>query len=186
MSIAEWWTKTSAVPSSGAMKPKPLSGLNHFTIPVVTWEGVEAKTVGKPLKYFKFEDYGFPQQYASLIISSQKYLKANPALAKGFIAATSQGYDYSAANPKAGAEILVGANKTALKNPALVIASEELLAKEYRKDANGKIGLQDPAVWKAYGEFLFKNGLLVDGDGKKLTTEPDWTTYYTNEYVPAS
>src|SRR5258707_11845617 len=33
MSIAEWWTKTSAVPSSGAMKPKPLSGLNHFTVP---------------------------------------------------------------------------------------------------------------------------------------------------------
>src|SRR5579871_144992 len=33
MSIAEWWTKTSAVPSSGAMKPKPLSALNHFTVP---------------------------------------------------------------------------------------------------------------------------------------------------------
>ena len=32
--IAEKCTNTSAVPSSGAMKPKPLSALNHFTVPV--------------------------------------------------------------------------------------------------------------------------------------------------------
>src|ERR1700730_8121127 len=32
--MAEKWTNTSAVPSSGAMKPKPLSALNHFTVPV--------------------------------------------------------------------------------------------------------------------------------------------------------
>src|SRR4029077_17245276 len=33
VSIAEWCTKTSALPSSGLMKPKPLSVLNHFTVP---------------------------------------------------------------------------------------------------------------------------------------------------------
>src|SRR4051812_42564178 len=29
-----WWTKRSLPPSSGVMKPKPLSSLNHFTVPV--------------------------------------------------------------------------------------------------------------------------------------------------------
>src|SRR5690606_14954657 len=33
--IAEKWAKTSAPPSSGLMKPKPFSALNHFTVPVV-------------------------------------------------------------------------------------------------------------------------------------------------------
>jgi hypothetical protein len=28
------WTKTSLDPSEGAMKPKPLSSLNHLTVPV--------------------------------------------------------------------------------------------------------------------------------------------------------
>src|SRR4051794_20079415 len=28
------WTKTSLPPSSGWIKPKPLVGLNHFTVPV--------------------------------------------------------------------------------------------------------------------------------------------------------
>jgi len=33
-STAEMWTKTSAPPASGWMKPKPLVALNHLTVPV--------------------------------------------------------------------------------------------------------------------------------------------------------
>src|SRR6056297_3711019 len=33
-STAEMWTNTSLPPPSGAMKPKPLVVLNHFTVPV--------------------------------------------------------------------------------------------------------------------------------------------------------
>jgi hypothetical protein len=29
----EKWAKTSGVPSSGVMNPKPLVALNHFTVP---------------------------------------------------------------------------------------------------------------------------------------------------------
>src|SRR3954451_19124300 len=32
--IPVWWTKRSFPPSSGVMKPKPFSSLNHFTVPV--------------------------------------------------------------------------------------------------------------------------------------------------------
>src|SRR5215216_3420139 len=32
--MPEWWTNRSRLPSSGVMKPKPLSSLNHFTVPV--------------------------------------------------------------------------------------------------------------------------------------------------------
>ena len=32
--MPEKWAKTSSEPSSGAMKPKPFSALNHFTVPV--------------------------------------------------------------------------------------------------------------------------------------------------------
>jgi hypothetical protein len=34
--IAEKWAKTSPARSSGVMNPKPLSALNHLTVPVVT------------------------------------------------------------------------------------------------------------------------------------------------------
>src|SRR5918998_2858752 len=32
--MAEWWTKRSLPWSSGVMKPKPFSSLNHLTVPV--------------------------------------------------------------------------------------------------------------------------------------------------------
>src|SRR6187402_3172653 len=32
--ISVWWTKRSLPGSSGVTKPKPLSSLNHFTVPV--------------------------------------------------------------------------------------------------------------------------------------------------------
>src|SRR3954468_11132530 len=32
--MPEWWTNRSRLPSSGVMKPNPLSSLNHFTVPV--------------------------------------------------------------------------------------------------------------------------------------------------------
>src|SRR5687768_1991750 len=35
--MAEWWTKRSLPWSSGVMKPKPFSSLNHFTVPVAMW-----------------------------------------------------------------------------------------------------------------------------------------------------
>jgi ABC-type nitrate/sulfonate/bicarbonate transport system substrate-binding protein len=162
------------------------NGKADFTIPVVTWEGIEAKLVGKPLKFFTFEDYGFPTQYASLLASSNRWLQANPDLAKRFLAATQQGYEYAVAHPDQAAQILQQANPSVLKNAQLVKESEQALAKDYIKDDQGRVGYEDPAVWKAYGGFLYRNGLLVDGSGKKLTAEPDWSTYYTNDYLPAS
>src|SRR5437660_840333 len=33
--MAEWWTKTSAPPSSGLMNPKPLVALKNLTVPAV-------------------------------------------------------------------------------------------------------------------------------------------------------
>src|SRR6201995_280043 len=39
-----WWTNRSRLPSSGVMKPKPFSSLNHLTVPVAT---------GSPLRSLK-------------------------------------------------------------------------------------------------------------------------------------
>jgi len=163
------------------------SGKVDFTIPVVTWEAVEAKLVGKPLKTFAFTDYGFPDQYSDLIVSSSKYLTANPDVARRFLAATTQGYAYAADHPAQAAQLVINDNAAFLTNHALVIESEQLLASGgYLKNAKGQVGTQDPTIWQKYGNFLFTNGLLTDANGKKVTTEPDWSTYWTNSYLPTA
>ncbi|MFD0689729.1 ABC transporter substrate-binding protein [Actinomadura fibrosa] len=160
-------------------------GKADFTISVSTWEVIQARLVGKPMKTFKLTDYGFPDQYSTLLASSRKYLNGNGPRAKGFLSAVQKGYLYAADHPKEAARILIDANKTAFPNPQLVYQSQQALVDGgYLKDADGKVGYQSAALWTAYGDFLFANGLLVDGTGKKLTARPDWSTYYTNEYLP--
>src|SRR3954451_22013065 len=60
--MPEKWTKRSRPPSSGEMKPKPFSSLNHLTVPVAMYflHGVRAAhaemllgtTAGAALTYF--------------------------------------------------------------------------------------------------------------------------------------
>ncbi|MEI6448176.1 MAG: ABC transporter substrate-binding protein [Actinomycetes bacterium] len=160
------------------------AGKADFTIPVTTWEGVEAKSVGKPMKYFKPEDYGFPEQYSSLIVASGPWLEATPELAKAFVTATEQGYRWAAENPAKAAAMMIAANPGVFKNPSVVQQSQKLLADGgYTVGPDGEVGVQSGERWQKYGNFLFANGLLTGADGKPLKTEPNWSEYFTNAYL---
>lgn len=162
------------------------SGRADFTISASTWEGVEAEVNGKPMKYFDPADYGYPDNYSSTIIASNAWLTANPDVAKRFLAATQQGYQYAADNPAEAAQLLLDANPQTLKNPEVVKRSAELLARDgYYASEAGALGTIDGTRVTTFYDFLFDNGLLTDADGKALTTKPDWTQAYTNDYLPA-
>jgi ABC-type nitrate/sulfonate/bicarbonate transport system substrate-binding protein len=176
-----------SVALSAAAYDAVYAGTADFTITVSTWEGIQAGLVGKPLKAFSFSDYGFPNQYSTAIISSESWLKGNTDSARAFVAATHKGYQFAKDNPSAAADLLVKSNPDVLKDPTLVDKSAKTLASDgYFGTSSTPLGKIDAAVWKAYGGFLFSNGLLTGPDGKPLATEPDWSAYYTNEYLPAA
>jgi len=161
------------------------NGRADFTISASTWEGVEAAVNGKPMKYFDPADYGYPESYSSTIIASNAWLTANPDVAKRFLAATQQGYAYAAEHPDEAAQILLAANPQTLKNPAVVKQSAEMLAKDgYYTSAAGAIGTIDGPMVSTFYDFLYANKLLTDADGKALTTKPDWSQAWTNDYLP--
>jgi ABC-type nitrate/sulfonate/bicarbonate transport system substrate-binding protein len=159
-------------------------GKADFTLPLATWEAIQARLAGKPLKTFTLARYGVPPEYSALIASSTRFLRAKPALARRFLAATARGYQYAADHPRAAASILIAANKQALSQPRLVYESADLMARNYYRNAAGKVGTQTLAVWRGYVRFLFASGVLTDGDGKVLTTPPDYASYFTNAYLP--
>jgi ABC-type nitrate/sulfonate/bicarbonate transport system substrate-binding protein len=159
-----------------------------FTIPAATWQVIEARLAGKPMRTFRFEDYGFPEQYSTLLVSSAKFLQDDPDLARRFLKATLEGYEVADEDPERAAQLLLEANPTTLKNPELVNASAKLMAQDgWLRDPDGEVsGTQAAERWNAYGRFLAENDLLAGKDGKPLPAEPDWTTYYTNAYLPES
>ena len=163
------------------------AGQADFALPEPTWEVIQAKLVGKPLRTFDLAGYGFPAIYSVLIASSHQYLDAHADVAKKFIAALQKGYEYAAAHPADAANLLIKANESVLGGQRdLVEQSAALEAAQYYKDADGKIGVQSEQRWKALTDFLYQNGILTDAAGKALTKEPDVSTLYTNAYLPAS
>jgi ABC-type nitrate/sulfonate/bicarbonate transport system substrate-binding protein len=161
-------------------------GKADFTLPLATWEVIQAKLVGKPLKTFKLSAFGVPSEYSSLIASSNGYLRAHGALARRFLAATTRGYQYAASHPRAAARILIDMNKQVLTQPQLVYESADLMAKSYYRDASLHVGTQTLAAWKGYAGFLYRVGALTDANGHKLTSPPDYASYFTTAYLPAA
>lgn len=160
------------------------NGSVDFTLEVSTWEGVEAALNGPKLRGFSYSDYGVPDEQTTLIASSSRFLKAHPEIAAAFVQATQRGYAYAVAHPDEAAKILIAANPSALTNRELVHASMHMLAeKHFLLEPGGVIGHLDLARMTEMGRFLYKNGVLRDGQGLPLASEPAFPTYFTNAYL---
>lgn len=149
-----------------------------------TWEGVEAQLRGKPLKFFRPDQYGVPANPAdSSIAASSAYVKKHPKLARAFVRATQKGYQYAIDHPQKAADILVEQNPQAKLSTKLVRRSQKLLSTQYWIRAGAKTGAADPQRWKDYVDYLVSQGLLTNRSGKPISTAPAAADLYTNQYL---
>ena len=72
-----------------------------------------------------------------------------------------------------------------LGNDALILASMEALVEgHYLRARTAWWARSIPPRWQAIGGFLFEAGILRDADGDALTKKPDFSAWFTNEYLP--
>ncbi|KIQ15178.1 ABC transporter permease [Rhodococcus sp. MEB064] len=159
------------------------SGTADFTVSYFAWEGLEAEHAGTPMKYFDYTDYGFPDSYAIVVDGGDDWMAEHPDEARKFVQALQKGYQKAADDPDAGARDLIAANPGAFTDEDLVYESQKMLADKYMLDENGRVGTQTLERWTGYSKFLFDAGVLAGPDGSPVTSEPDWSTYFTNEYL---
>lgn len=159
------------------------TGRADFTIPFVAWEGIEAERAGHPLRYFRYTDYGFPDAYAVVVDADRRWAAQHPDLAAAVVGALRRGYELARDEPDAAARILVAANPGMFSDPDLVTASQRALAADLMTAPDGGVGSIDPDRWAGYADFLLDNGLLTDPAGDVVTERPDWSAFFTNEYL---
>jgi ABC-type nitrate/sulfonate/bicarbonate transport system substrate-binding protein len=161
------------------------AGQVDFTEPFVTWEAIEAQLRGQPLKTFDYTDYGFPDSYNVLLIGNGTWLSAHPEQARAFVQAVQRGYQLAADDPAQGAQLLEKANPDAFPKPELVDRSQRMLSERYLRDESGRVGPQTLTKWAGFSGFLVDTGTVTGPDGKPLTAHPDFSTWFTNQYLAA-
>ena len=162
------------------------AGKADFTITFTAWEAIEAKERGVKLKTFNFTDYGLPDSYAVVLVCNDSWLASHGDVARRFLAATVKGFELAAIDPDTAAALLIKANPGVFEaNPKLPLDSARYLA-EHRLyvDATGAVGRQTAEQWSALTDLFYRDGLLAGPDGKPLTTQPDFSTYFTNDFLP--
>ena len=161
------------------------NGKADFTITFSAWEGIEARERGIKLRTFAFTDYGMPDSYAVVLVCNNGWLTAHGDVARRFLAATVTGFELAASDPDGTAAKLIAANPGVFDaNPKLPLDSARYLAQHQLYGAPGSIGRQTAAQWTALSGFLYDTGLMAGSDGKPLASRPDFTTYFTNDYLP--
>lgn len=183
-----------------------LNGSYDATWVFMGWEGVEAKLQGIELNAFFMQDYGVPYGYAPCLLANPKILEEEPEVAKQFLGATAEGFQFAAANPAIAADILIeGAKKeNAFElDPKLVHASQELLSAQYLT-TSGTWGVMEPKRWSEYISWLSTEGLLTSykqsrtpeigvsvsldelraGNAGEPLAPEDVRDVYTNDFLP--
>lgn len=138
------------------------------------WDFVQAKLKGFDLNFIPMNQFDKRlDYYTPVIISNETLLSDNPELAKKFMKATTEGYQFAIDNPEEAAKILV---KHAPEiDEELAIESQKFLASKYKDDAP-RWGEMKDEVWNNYTAFLKEYGLI----NKDLKPEDA----YTNEFLP--
>lgn len=145
----------------------------------VSWyeNGVYKQLTGDDPSYLEFTRFGVPDGYFFTIVTSKRYLAANPDTVRQFVAATLEAEKWTLENADAANKVLV-AN---VKDVSLPFAtnSREILKSvivDQDSDANG-LGWSNPAVWAQQAKFYFDTGQI-----KKSINVDD---VFTNEFLPA-
>ena len=129
---------------------------------------------GYPVNIMRMEEYGVPDFYELVMVTSEKMLREKPDLVQRFVRAVVRGYRAAAADPAAAVEVLLGRTgeevDEAIERPGVGV-----LAPLWKDGV--PVGWQDSERWTVFADWLHANGQVEDPiDGNKA---------FTNEYVEA-
>ncbi len=142
-------------------------------------EGVGLRVSGHPITAFALDSYGGPAYPGLVAFTTRQEISSDPALVRGFVAATVHGYQDTLADPQRSLEELLSANPTL--QPALTKASLDaylpLFAARTATGRKLRFGTLQPRNIRALSRWMLQNGLIA----KRVSA----ARYGTNRFLPA-
>ena len=127
---------------------------------------------GHPVNIMHMEDYGVPDFYELVLVTSEKMLQEKPDVVQRFVRALVRGYEDAAAAPNAAVDTLLAGTKEEV-DEAIERPGVQVIAPLWRTDV--PVGWQTSERWTQFADWLYAN---------KQVSEPiDGNKAFTNEFV---
>lgn len=139
-------------------------------------EPFQAEQQGVPHKFFLFAADGYPP-YGTTMVTTRKFLEANPDVARRFVRTSLEGWKSYIANPDPANVLIKEANpKMSDAQIAFGIKKmKELKVLDGGDAATKGVGIMSEARWKQTYDYLVDAGLLKP--------EVDWKKAFTLDFV---
>ncbi|MBF8267231.1 MAG: putative pyrimidine precursor biosynthesis enzyme [Dehalococcoidia bacterium] len=124
-----------------------------------THESILVEMQGYPVRVLRMEEWGVPDFYELVLVTSQDTVSKNPELVRRFLRATARGFADAMADPQGAVEVLVDANPET--DRSLEARGIELLAPLWKAEGQ-PFGWQTRERWQALAQWMKDEGLLKE------------------------
>lgn len=124
-----------------------------------THESIVLENEGHPVNVMRMEEWGVPDYYELVMVTSEDYLSKNPDVVERFTRAVSKGYTDAISDPQLGVEVL---KKHAPEIDESVDSPGADLLRDLWKGKNGNFGTQEEVKWVSFAEWMKKRGIISE------------------------
>jgi ABC-type nitrate/sulfonate/bicarbonate transport system substrate-binding protein len=136
-------------------------------------ESILAEQQGESVNVIRIEDWGVPDHYELLLVTSDNLVSSDPDVVERFIRALTRGYADADADREAAIDELVRAEPETDRD--LELQGIELLAPLWTDDGAVPFGTQTQERWESYAAWLRENDILA--------RDVPVSEAFTNEFV---
>ena len=138
-------------------------------------ESILMENQGYPVEVMRLEQYGVPDYYELVLVTSENMLENNPDVVQRFVRAVTRGYEDAAADTGNAIEVLLNATDEEvdedIERPGI-----EVIAPLWVEDQPA--GWQTEEKWSNFAQWLFDTG--------QVDQPLDGSAAFTNEFVEGS
>ena len=138
-------------------------------------ESILLEQNGNPVNVIYPEEFGVPQYYEMMLVTSESMLEERPDAVERFVRAWTKGYEYGLDDPQGAIDILLKLNPEQADIEDIERPSIDLLTSQaWRADETGTFGHMTAERWQQVAEFMKAQGEIDGG----LDENQAWTDDY--------
>ena len=123
-----------------------------------THESIHMENIGHPVNVMRIEEWGVPDHYELVLVTSEDYLENNSDVAERLVRAVKRGFEEAIEDPQAGVDTLVAENEEI--DEKIDRPGADLLQPMWQLPGGGGFGTQETERWNSFVQWMKDNDMI--------------------------